>query len=315
MWSRLPEEMLAGLDFADVLGKGSFGTVVLAEKKVGDDEVLWADNCDITGNTLRCGDGSALVAVKMIKPRKSEEALAMREGLVLATIASIKNSDLIPKCIDYGVSRGLVYIVLEYFDGVSLDRVLAEEGPLPAKEVARVGADIAEALSVVHRAGFVYRDVKPHNVLRCLGADGLARYRLVDFGSTAGIEGCLFGSEEISPPPHGLGWKAGTQELEEELQNLLLGGGGGETDGASSCRIVEDGQETADRLAQVFHNYDDEDRGYLPADEVSQCMAAVSLKPELAPAAINAMSRDEFVGLFAQLVRRQDEHIPVGTFS
>jgi hypothetical protein len=102
-------------------------------------------------------------------------------------------------------------------------------------------------------------------------------------------------------------------ELEEELQKLLLGGG--ETDGASSCRIVEDGQETADRLAQVFHTYDDEDRGYLAAEEVCQCMAAVGIKPELAPAAINAMSQDEFVGLFAQLVRRQDEHVPVGTLS
>lgn len=161
LWSRLPKEILDAVEFAGVLGSGSFGTVVLCEKKTPDNAEdslpLWADNCDITGNTLRCDSNSTYVAIKMIKPRAGEEALAMREGLVLATIASIEDSDLIAKCIDYGVHGGIVYIASEYLNGIPLDRVLAEEGPLSPKEVARVGVQVAEALSVVHRAGFVYR--------------------------------------------------------------------------------------------------------------------------------------------------------------
>ena len=111
------------------------------------------------------------------------------------------------------------------------------------------------------------------------------------------------------------GWEAGTQELEADLLNLLnLGaddslGAGGEP----SCRIVEDGQETADRLAQVFQSFDDQDRGSLPAEDVSRCMEAVGIKHELAAPA--AMTQDQFVRLFAQLVRRQDDETPCGTFS
>ena len=44
-------------------------------------------------------------------------------GLVLATIASVEDSDLVPKCLDYGISNNVVYLVLEYFDGTPLDQV------------------------------------------------------------------------------------------------------------------------------------------------------------------------------------------------
>ena len=81
LWRELPSDIQAGLSFIRVLGRGSFGMVVLAEKKSDTD--LWAENCDVTGHRLRCDDGSRLVAVKLIRPRIGEEALAMREGLIL----------------------------------------------------------------------------------------------------------------------------------------------------------------------------------------------------------------------------------------
>ena len=111
-----------------------------------------------------------------------------------------------------------------------------------------------------------------------------------------------------------LGWQAGTQELEAELLNLLSLGAGYriETGSEPSCRIVEDGQETADRLAQVFQSFDDQGNGSLPAEVISLCMEAVGIKHELAEPAV--MTQDQFVRLFAQLVRRQDEEIPCGTF-
>ena len=48
------------------------------------------------------------------------------------------------------------------------------------------------ALHDIHKAGFVYRDVKPANIMRC-GDGPETRYRLIDFGSAVGIGGCLFG--------------------------------------------------------------------------------------------------------------------------
>jgi serine/threonine-protein kinase len=69
-------------------------------------------------------------------------------------------------------------IIFELVDGETLADRLARSGPLAPAEVARIGAELAEALQHAHERGVIHRDVKPGNVL--LSNDG--RARLVDFG-------------------------------------------------------------------------------------------------------------------------------------
>ena len=75
-------------------------------------------------------------------------------------------------------------IAMELVAGRSLAAAVASDGPLPPDAVARIGMEIAEALSAAHRCGVVHHDVKPENVL--LDAGG--RARLADFGC-ARLEG------------------------------------------------------------------------------------------------------------------------------
>jgi protein kinase-like protein len=75
-------------------------------------------------------------------------------------------------------------VIMELVDGEDLDKRLRRTGPLPAEEVARIGAEVAAALTAAHRHGILHRDVKPKNIL--LERDG--RARLTDFGS-ARMEG------------------------------------------------------------------------------------------------------------------------------
>ena len=103
------------------------------------------------------------------------------------------------RCLDYGISNDVVYVVLEYFQGKSLAQVVAEEGALSPSQAAAAGAQVAQALGIIHRAGFVFRDVKPENILRCSERNQTV-YRLVDFGSTTGIDGCLFGATSSRLP-------------------------------------------------------------------------------------------------------------------
>ncbi|MET9888335.1 serine/threonine-protein kinase [Streptomyces sp. NPDC006430] len=118
---------------------------------------------------------------------------------------------------DVTEEQGLPVIVMELVDGPSLDDVLAEHGPIEAREAAAIGAKLMDALDAAHRAGVLHRDVKPANVL--LERDG--RVVLTDFGiatlESSGDEavakltrsGELIGSLDYLPPERAQGKEPG----------------------------------------------------------------------------------------------------------
>ncbi|MCB2154232.1 protein kinase [bacterium] len=94
--------------------------------------------------------------------------------------------------------EGFLYMVLEYIEGRSLDRILAKHGPLPAKLVCRYMLQVARSLDAAHNVrwkssedthemrGIVHRDVKPSNMI-IRKKDNTAI--LCDFGIAAIEEG------------------------------------------------------------------------------------------------------------------------------
>ena len=82
-----------------------------------------------------------------------------------------------PRCIAVGDLAKKPYVVMEWIKGIGLETIL-EQGPLPAVEVARIGAAIADALHSLHQQEVIHLDLKPENVI--LKPDGTAA--LIDFG-------------------------------------------------------------------------------------------------------------------------------------
>src|SRR5690606_30345315 len=83
-------------------------------------------------------------------------------------------------------------LVMPYHRGGSLDDRIKKSGPLPLREVLRIGVKLAGALETAHRIGIVHRDVKPGNILH-------SRYgepQLTDFG-TARISGAFETSSDL----------------------------------------------------------------------------------------------------------------------
>ncbi|MFF9772501.1 protein kinase [Streptomyces sp. NPDC013978] len=98
-----------------------------------------------------------------------------------------------------------LWIVMELIDGRSLERLVAEDGPLDPYDTARIGLELVDALGQVHAQGVLHRDIKPANVL--IKRTGTHRAVLTDFGIAAiqnaealTMAGMLVGSPDYMAP-------------------------------------------------------------------------------------------------------------------
>jgi tRNA A-37 threonylcarbamoyl transferase component Bud32 len=147
-------------ELLDRIGQGAMGTVWRAR-----DRVLARD-----------------VAVKEVRLpglMSDRERTILRERTLREAKVSAKLSHpCVVTVYDVIEADGAPWIVMELVAARSLQRVLAEDGPLPPRQAADTGLMLLGALASAHAAGIVHRDVKPGNVLLTHGG----RAVLTDFG-------------------------------------------------------------------------------------------------------------------------------------
>jgi len=81
------------------------------------------------------------------------------------------------------------YLVVEYVDGPTLAQVVDDRGPLTAANLHSVAIGVATALTAIHGAGVIHRDLKPRNVLLASGSP-----KVIDFGIARAMEGTATGN-------------------------------------------------------------------------------------------------------------------------
>lgn len=99
-----------------------------------------------------------------------------------------------------GEVEGQLFYAMEWIEGLSLAARL-RQGPLPARDAARLLADVAVTVAYAHRQGVVHRDLKPSNLL----LDALGQPRVADFGLArrAEADSELTGSSDaLGSPPY-----------------------------------------------------------------------------------------------------------------
>ena len=118
------------------------------------------------------------VALKLLLPGvvgdEAEYEAMLREARALA---SLRHPNVVPV---YGIDRhnGRVGFWTDFVHGKTLSVLVDEQGTFGAREAALIGLDVTRALSAVHRAGLLHRDIKAENVMREQGG----RILLMDFG-------------------------------------------------------------------------------------------------------------------------------------
>jgi hypothetical protein len=123
------------------------------------------------------------VAVKVL-----HAALALTESALArfrreAELAQQLTHPNIVRVFDFGqTDQGFPFIVWELLDGVTIDRAIAQQGPMSPGRVVHVASQILKALMEAHTAGIIHRDIKPANVVLCDFTGEPDFVKVLDFG-------------------------------------------------------------------------------------------------------------------------------------
>lgn len=121
-------------------------------------------------------------AVKEIRKKGSGKNDEIVVNSLLAEANMMKRLDhpALPRIVDIIDNGVTIYVVMDYIEGESLDKILLEYGAQPEEKVINWAMQIADALSYLHgqKPPIIYRDMKPANVM--LKPEG--NIKIIDFG-------------------------------------------------------------------------------------------------------------------------------------
>jgi eukaryotic-like serine/threonine-protein kinase len=154
------------------------------------------------------------VAVKVLHESFQHDIDFCRRFYAEALAASRLDHPNITRVIDFGQEPdGLLYLAMEFLDGVELRAVVNKDGALPAQRIAEVMMQTCAGLSHAHARGIVHRDIKPENLVIVPGQDddgqpieivkvcdfGIAQHRALP-NATADEAGVIAGTPEYMSP-------------------------------------------------------------------------------------------------------------------
>lgn len=157
-----------------VLGKGGFGITYLAtdvnlDRQVAIKEYLPSDMASRDGNSQVLAEPSYVHEYEAGLKRFIREA---------RTIAKFEHPNVV-KVLNVFEENNTAYMVMAYERGKDLKGLLPKNKTLVEDQVLEIIIPILEGLELIHKAGFIHRDIKPGNIM--IREDGCPV--LIDFGS------------------------------------------------------------------------------------------------------------------------------------
>ena len=123
-------------------------------------------------------------AIKLIRPQPfgDPELLLRRFEREARATAALKSPHTV-QLYDFGATEdGRLYYVMELLDGLDLDTLVDQYGPLPAERVVHLMRQVCSSLQDAHANGLVHRDIKPANVVVSRAGTTFDFAKVLDFG-------------------------------------------------------------------------------------------------------------------------------------
>ena len=127
-------------------------------------------------------------AIKLIRPQAlaamagDSELLMRRFEREARATAALKSPHTV-QLYDFGATEdGRLYYVMELLDGLDLDTLVRQYGPLPAERVVHILRQVCSSLQDAHGNGLVHRDIKPANVVVSRAGTTFDFVKVLDFG-------------------------------------------------------------------------------------------------------------------------------------
>lgn len=105
------------------------------------------------------------VAIKVLLPHLAADARFITRFQQEAEAAARIQHDNIVNVIDSGKSDGAYYIVMEYYDGLTVEELLSTQTHLPIDVALSIVLNVCYGLEAAHAQNLVHRDIKPANVI------------------------------------------------------------------------------------------------------------------------------------------------------
>ncbi len=230
----------AALAMATALSIAVFGTYIIDSLRQADYERGFASQYHLEKKLGKGGMGEVWLArhnlltrpaaIKVIRPEMLRDSggpsgstaitLAMkrfeREAQATATLTSPNTIELY----DFGTTEdGSFYYVMEYLDGLDLDTLVENHGPVSIARAVYLLTQACDSLADAHEHGLIHRDVKPANIFATRKGINYDFVKVLDFGLVKDVdtsengrtqltgEGMASGTPAYMPPEIALGKK------------------------------------------------------------------------------------------------------------
>src|SRR5699024_6678624 len=118
------------------------------------------------------------VAIKVLRPEFANDPEFIERFDREAQAATSLSHPNIVNIYDVGEENHILYMVMEYVDGLTLKEYIIQNGPLEVDEALDIMKQLTDAIAHAHANGLIHRDIKPQNILM----DKFGNVKVTDFG-------------------------------------------------------------------------------------------------------------------------------------